>query len=73
MMKKFLLVITLAISVLGIAQINQPQEASAADASRFDPGRIIDDRIFTDSSAMNVQQIQNFLNKQFMMLVKFMD
>ena len=62
MMKKFLLVITLAISVLGIAQINQPQEASAADASRFDPGRIIDDRIFTDSSAMNVQQIQNFLN-----------
>jgi len=62
MMKKFLIVLTLAISLLGITEISQTENANAADASRFNPGRIIDDRIFTDTSSMNVQEIQNFLN-----------
>ena len=60
-MKKFL-ILTLLISILGITQYHQTQAASAADGSRFDPGNIIDDRSFTDTTTMSVAQIQNFLN-----------
>ncbi len=38
--------------------------ASAADARNFNPGRIIDDAVFTNSDSMTVQQIQNFLNSK---------
>ena len=34
----------------------------AANAADFDPGYIIDDYVFYNSNAMNVDQIQNFLN-----------
>ncbi len=40
----------------------EPEKAFAATASRWEPGRIIDDRIFTDASAMSVGSIQSFLN-----------
>lgn len=38
--------------------------ASAVDARNFQPGRIIDDQVFTDSSSMTVDQIQSFLNSK---------
>lgn len=62
MTKKFLLVILLIISTIGISQYDQAQDAYAANGNRFNPGRIIDDRIFTDTSTMSVGQIQSFLN-----------
>lgn len=36
----------------------------ATDARNFNPGRIIDDAVFTNSDTMTVQQIQNFLNSK---------
>ena len=38
--------------------------AKSAKAASFDPGRIIDDSIFTNKSAMSVGDIQNFLNSK---------
>lgn len=38
--------------------------AIAADARTYNPGRIIDDVVFTDKNSMTVQQIQNFLNSK---------
>jgi len=38
--------------------------ASAADAANWDPGYIIDDGIFYDSSSMSALDVQNFLNAQ---------
>jgi hypothetical protein len=38
--------------------------AFAADARNFNPGRIIDDVVFTNNDTMSVQQIQNFLNSK---------
>ena len=38
--------------------------SNAVKATDFNPGRIIDDSIFYNKDAMNVQQIQSFLNKQ---------
>lgn len=38
--------------------------ASAADASRFDPGNIISDETFFNSAAMSTDQVQSFLNSK---------
>jgi hypothetical protein len=38
--------------------------ASPAKAEAFDPGRIIDDAVFTNKSSMSVTDIQNFLNSK---------
>ncbi|MFN8015485.1 MAG: hypothetical protein U0R17_02605 [Acidimicrobiia bacterium] len=62
MIKRIALVLLLVISTFGSVQLINISDANAADASRFNPGRIIDDRIFTNTSSMNTQQIQNFLN-----------
>ncbi|MDO4684606.1 MAG: hypothetical protein Q4B06_02775 [Candidatus Saccharibacteria bacterium] len=40
------------------------QLSYAADARQFNPGRIIDDAIFTNANSMSVQEIQNFLNSK---------
>lgn len=37
---------------------------SPAKAEAFDPGRIIDDAVFTNKSSMSVADIQNFLNSK---------
>ena len=37
-------------------------QANAVDPSDFDPGRIIDDAVFTDTSTMSVSEIQAFLD-----------
>ena len=53
----------LAILVLPIlAIISLP--SGTAQAATFDPGRIIDDVIFTNASSMSVAQIQGFLNSK---------
>lgn len=41
----------------------QASNASALSARDFKPGRIIDDNVFYDKNSMNVQQIQDFLNR----------
>ena len=38
--------------------------APKTSAASFDPGRIIDDSIFTNKSSMSVADIQNFLNSK---------
>lgn len=38
--------------------------ASAANAGSFQAGRIIDDIVFTDTTTMSVNDIQNFLNSK---------
>jgi uncharacterized protein with LGFP repeats len=40
------------------------QSASAADASKFNPGYIISDRNFFDFGSMSANDIQNFLNEK---------
>ena len=39
-----------------------PVKASAANGANFNAGRIIDDSVFTNKTAMSVVDIQNFLN-----------
>jgi len=46
------------------AMVNVPLPASAASAADWDPGYIIDDSIFYDSSTMNADNVQAFLNAQ---------
>jgi hypothetical protein len=58
-MKKYLLFLS-AIALL-VALVLPSGKASAA-LTPWDPGRIIDDGIFTNKDAMSVQDIQNFLN-----------
>lgn len=41
-----------------------PQVAQAADARSFNPARIIDDGVFTNSNSMSIQDIQNFFNSK---------
>lgn len=52
--------ITMVASVLTVAQ--QPQQASAAVASQFNPGNIIDDGVFFDGAGMSAPEVQRFLS-----------
>lgn len=54
--------ILLAAVLLGSVFIAQP--AQAANLADFQAGRIIDDSVFNNSTAMNVDQIQAFLNSK---------
>jgi hypothetical protein len=56
--------VTLFISGLFVGALTaiNPQKAQAVSGGDFNPGRIIDDGVFTDSGAMSVADIQNFLN-----------
>lgn len=71
MIKKFLAITSISlaatltvIAIVGVILLNTKQEASAAQAKDFNPGRIIDDFVFYNSSSMSVSQIQNFLNSK---------
>ncbi len=57
-MLKSVAVVVLAVSHMSLVSL--PVEA----APGWDPGRIIDDSIFTNKGAMSVQDIQNFLNSK---------
>lgn len=52
------------LAFIGVSAIDIPKSASAADASRFDPGLIISDAAFYDSGSMSVAQIQRFLESK---------
>lgn len=53
----------LLLATLSVASVIPPQFASAA-VTGFVAGRIIDDGVFTNKSAMNASQIQDFLNSK---------
>ena len=48
-------------TLIGVAPA---QHADAAIAATFDPGNIIDDSVFYNSSTMSAQQVQDFLNSK---------
>ena len=51
--------------VVGIVTpLSAPTPAVAADGANFDPGMIISDSVFYNSSAMNAGQVQAFLNEK---------
>lgn len=58
-----IITLSLAISITAIIAINS-KPLNAASTANFNPGKIIDDGIFVNSSSMNVSQIQNFLNSK---------
>jgi hypothetical protein len=51
------------LAIVAVATL-QVHPTSAANASDFNPGYIIDDYVFYNSNAMNADQIQNFLNSK---------
>lgn len=56
---------TLLVAFIGLTAIgSNVQSASAADASRFDPGLIISDSVFYDFGTMQVADIQRFLDSK---------
>ena len=59
------LAVTLLLAFIGVTALdtNAPS-ASAADASRFDPGLIISDSVFYDFGTMKVSDIQRFLESK---------
>lgn len=57
-------VILVAAIVTGSALLRNDNTVSAANANDFNPGRIIDDAVFYNSSALDASQIQNFLNSR---------
>ena len=62
---RFLALATSVLLVLvGISAIDSKNEATAADASRFDPGLIISDSVFYDFGTMTVADIQRFLESK---------
>jgi hypothetical protein len=54
----------LAMALLGSAFAMGPSAAQAVSGSDFQAGRIIDDQVFYNKSAMSVQGIQAFLNSK---------
>lgn len=62
--KKVLLIFLCAVAIASPITLLLQHDASAADARNFNPGRIIDDGIFTNSDTMSIGDIQNFLNSK---------
>ncbi len=58
---KLILIITLLISAINFVA---PHTTSALSGTDFDPGRIIDDYVFYNKSALTAAQIQLFLNSK---------
>ena len=56
--------LTVLFGVVGLSVVQSPSGASAADASRFDPGLIISDSVFFDFGSMSEAAIQNFLESK---------
>ncbi len=63
-MKKSLISLVLVIVGVTIGSAVFSLNVFAADARNFNPGRIIDDSVFTNSSSMSIADIQNFLNSK---------
>lgn len=68
-MRRFVTKLTVAIASIGLLAVGAitnvtGEAANAADASKFNPGMIITDEQFYDSTSMNAKQIQQFLNEK---------
>lgn len=57
-----LIAVVSAYAVIGV--LSRSNTVNAADISKFDPGQIISDSIFTNKGSMNTAAIQNFLNSK---------
>lgn len=53
-----------ALTVMEVVSTTSSDSASAADLSKFDAGRIIDDSVFFNKNTMTVSDIQTFLNSK---------
>lgn len=60
---KRLLAITMPVILL-VTVFMPTLQTAALSGSNFNPGQIIDDSVFTDSTALTVADIQNFLNSK---------
>jgi hypothetical protein len=58
----FALILAIGLTSAGSAIINDTTQVGALSGSEFNPGRIIDDAVFYNESAMDPGSIQNFLN-----------
>ena len=58
-----LLACLLGVLLHGILSFREASAAYVLDGNDFDPGRIIDDDIFTDTSTMSAEDIQEFLEE----------
>lgn len=70
----YIMAIVIALSALfvGVGYIGS-QNVDAADASKFQHGRIIDNKVFTNAGSMSTSSIQNFLkNKNSACLKNYM-
>jgi hypothetical protein len=62
-MKRFIYHLTPCLLIIvGIITVSGPAKTSAVSASDWKAGRIIDDSVFTNSTSMTAQEVQNFLN-----------
>src|ERR1700722_9217253 len=61
--KKLLVFACFCLVFSGVLSYHETK-AFALSGSNFQAGHIIDDSVFTNSGAMSVQQIQNFLNNE---------
>lgn len=55
---------TLLLAITSCTAVISTSSVSAANANEFNPGRIIDDGIFTNKNSMGWEQIQRFLNSK---------
>lgn len=62
--QKNILLFILAITMIFISPVGIYNESHASPVVGFEPGRIIDDDVFTASGSMSVTDIQNFLNSK---------
>lgn len=60
----FIVFVSLIASLVAVVAPAQSPSATAADASAFQPGYIISDGNFFDSSSMSAGDVQNFLNSK---------
>lgn len=62
-MKRFIYHLTPCLLIIvGIIMVSGPAKTNAVSASDWKAGRIIDDSVFTNSTSMTAQEVQNFLN-----------
>lgn len=54
----------IAVALTAVQSTVSPAPAQAAIGAQFNPGMIISDALFYDGTAMNADQVQNFLNSQ---------
>ncbi|MEV7972692.1 hypothetical protein [Cellulomonas sp. NPDC089187] len=57
-------VLVVTAGLVAVGTVGGPERAEAADLSQFDPGMIISDALFYDTSSMSAAQVQSFLDSK---------